>query len=164
MHEWGCLAERGPKVFLATPTLFLCCFQHVVMSSSNQLALRLFQNNLEKKKWKLDVAEEESDEIESNKGGKKRMRYHSQGEEFSKRKKITRKRRRLSLQGKDIKVLRKRRNEEEVSEEDDDDAFSDTSEESVFCEEDEKKGEGNTTTSTTREVFASSSEEVQAPP
>ncbi|XP_010461091.1 PREDICTED: uncharacterized protein LOC104741867 isoform X2 [Camelina sativa] len=132
-HEWARLVDRGPKT------------------------------NSGKKKRKLDAAEEESDENESSKGGRKRLhRHYSQGEEFPKGKRKARKRRRLSLQGKGVKVLRKKRNEEEdeVSEEDEEGAFSDTSEESVFCEEEEE--EDGHTTGAGRQVSASSSEEAQA--
>ncbi|KAL1213001.1 PHD finger protein [Cardamine amara subsp. amara] len=123
------------------------------------------KTNSGKKKRKLDVAEE-SDENESSQGGRKRLRRHSQVEEFPKGKRKARKRRRLSLQGKGIKVLRKKRNEEEeVSEEDEEGAFSDTSDESDFCEEDEEEeGDGRATTAGAREVSASSSEEAEATP
>ncbi|ESQ33500.1 hypothetical protein EUTSA_v10006636mg [Eutrema salsugineum] len=132
-HEWARLVDRGPKT------------------------------NSGKKKRRLDAADEESDENESSKGGVKRNHQnHSQGEEFPKGKRKARKRRRLALQGKGIKTLRKKRNqEEEVSEEDEEGAFSDTSEESVFCEE-EGEEEVPTTTAAGREVSASSSEEPQA--
>ncbi|CAH2035034.1 unnamed protein product [Thlaspi arvense] len=137
-HEWARLVDRGPKT------------------------------NSGKKKRKLDAAEEESDENESSKGGRKQLRHHqnhSQGEEFPKGKRKARKRRRLALQGKGIKVLRKKRNqeaEEEVSEEDEEGAFSDTSEESVFCEEDGEEEVPTTTAAAAREASASSSEEAQA--
>ncbi|CAA7059305.1 unnamed protein product [Microthlaspi erraticum] len=134
-HEWARLVDRGPKT------------------------------NSGKKKRKLDAAEDESDENESSKGGRKQLnqQHQSQGEEFPKGKRKARKRRRLSLQGKGIKVLRKKRNEEEeeMSEEEEEGAFSDTSEDSVFCEEEE---EGHTNAAAAREVSASSSEEAQATP
>ncbi|AAF31272.1 putative chromatin regulator PHD family [Arabidopsis thaliana] len=132
-HEWARLVDRGPKT------------------------------NSGKKKRKLDAAEEDSDENESSKGGRKRLhQHHSQGEEFPKGKRKARKRRRLSIQRKGIKVLRKKRNEEEVSEEDEEDAFSDTSEESIFCDEEEEEEEEGHTATGTGQVSASSSEEAQA--
>ncbi|KAG2314854.1 hypothetical protein Bca4012_065662 [Brassica carinata] len=125
-HEWARLVDRGPKT------------------------------NSGKKKRKLDAAEDESDENESSKGGKKQLQ-HSQGEEFPKGKRKARKRRRLSFQGKGIKVLQKKRNEQ-VSEEDEEGASSsDTSEESVFCEEEEE-----VPSASARQVSASSSEEAES--
>ncbi|KAJ0235842.1 PHD domain-containing protein [Hirschfeldia incana] len=127
-HEWARLVDRGPKT------------------------------NSGKKKRKLDAGEDESDENESSKGGKKQL-HHSQGEEFPKGKRKARKRRRLSLQGKGIKVLQKKRNEQ-VSEEDEEGASSsDTSEESVFCEEEEEE---EVPTASARQVSASSSEEAES--
>ncbi|XP_010538863.1 PREDICTED: transcriptional regulator ATRX [Tarenaya hassleriana] len=125
-HEWARLVDRGPKT------------------------------NSNRKKQKTDA--EESDENKTSEGQEtieggagKRLR-NSKGEDFPKGKRKARKRRRLALQGKDIKELRKKRNEEmreegdeeEEEEEEEEGAFSDSSEESVFSEEDEREPGGNT--------------------
>lgn len=58
----------------------------------------------------------------------------SQKEEFPRRKRNTRKRR-LALQGKGIKDLRKRRKTEMFTDDDDGEMLSDSSDESVFSED-----------------------------
>ncbi|CAH8380513.1 unnamed protein product [Eruca vesicaria subsp. sativa] len=113
------------------------------------------KTNSGKKKRKLDAAEDQSDENVSSKGGKKQL-HHSQGEEFPKGKRKARKRRRLSFQGKGIKVSQKKRNEQ-VSEEDEEGTSSDTSEESVFCGEEEE-----VPTASARQDSPSSSEEAES--
>uniref|UniRef100_A0A2N9IEL9 Zinc finger PHD-type domain-containing protein n=1 Tax=Fagus sylvatica TaxID=28930 RepID=A0A2N9IEL9_FAGSY len=111
-HEWARLVDRGPKT------------------------------NSSRKRRKSDA-----DESEDNEYGKSRTAKEvdgksldSQREEFPKGKRKARKRRRLALQGRGIKDMRKTRKADMLT---DDDAgpFSDSSEESMFSE-DEIQGGG----------------------
>ncbi|XP_010529675.1 PREDICTED: uncharacterized protein LOC104806458 [Tarenaya hassleriana] len=131
-HEWARLVDRGPKT------------------------------NSSRRKRKPDS--EESDENITSKGqetvegGEGKQLCNSQGEGFPKGKRKARKRRRLALQGKGIRELRKKKDEEMSEEEEEteasEDAFSDSSEESIFSEEEDMEPGGNTTAG--REVSSSS--------
>ncbi|XP_059662126.1 uncharacterized protein LOC132308141 [Cornus florida] len=115
-HEWARLVDRGPKT------------------------------NASRKRRKLD-AEPSSFESEDNEYGKDRTAkevesksFESHPEEFPKGKRKARKRRRLALQERGIKDVRRRRKVDVVSDDDDDDddddgSFSSSSEESVFSED-----------------------------
>lgn len=129
--EWAQLVDRGPKT------------------------------NASRKRRKVD-AEPSSFESEDNKPSKGRTTKEAEGkgleshrEEFPKGKRKARKRRRLALQGRGIKDVRKRRKADSGS---DDDAglFSNSSEESMFSE-DEIQG-GGTTCPGGSEASASSDE------
>uniref|UniRef100_A0A5B6ZPX5 Zinc finger PHD-type domain-containing protein n=3 Tax=Davidia involucrata TaxID=16924 RepID=A0A5B6ZPX5_DAVIN len=115
-HEWARLVDRGPKT------------------------------NASRKRRKLD-AEPTSFESEDNEYGKDRAvkeveskSFESHQEEFPKGKRKARKRRRLALQGRGIKDVRRRRKAEVLSD-DDIGSFSSSSEESMFSE-DEIQGGG----------------------
>uniref|UniRef100_A0A5B6ZNU3 Zinc finger PHD-type domain-containing protein n=1 Tax=Davidia involucrata TaxID=16924 RepID=A0A5B6ZNU3_DAVIN len=115
-HEWARLVDRGPKT------------------------------NASRKRRKLD-AEPTSFESEDNEFGKDRTMkevesksFESHREEFPKGKRKARKRRRLALQGRGIKDVRRRRKAEVLSD-DDIGSFSSSSEESIFSE-DEIQGGG----------------------
>uniref|UniRef100_A0A5B6ZMZ7 Zinc finger PHD-type domain-containing protein n=1 Tax=Davidia involucrata TaxID=16924 RepID=A0A5B6ZMZ7_DAVIN len=115
-HEWARLVDRGPKT------------------------------NASWKRRKLD-AEPTSFESEDNEFGKDRTMkevesksFESHREEFPKGKRKARKRRRLALQGRGIKDVRRRRKAEVLSD-DDIGSFSSSSEESIFSE-DEIQGGG----------------------
>jgi hypothetical protein len=102
----------------------------------------LYQTNSSRKRRKSDA-----DESEDNEYGKSRSTKEvegksldSQREEFPKGKRKARKRRRLSLQGRGIKDVRKSRKADSLSD-DDVGPFTDSSEESMFSE-DEIQGGG----------------------
>ncbi|XP_023521207.1 uncharacterized protein LOC111784920 [Cucurbita pepo subsp. pepo] len=106
-HEWAQLVDRGPKT------------------------------NSSRKRRKFDV--EESEDSEYGKGRTTKATegkgLETQKEEFPKRKRNTRKRK-LALQGKGIKEIRKRRKMEMFTDDDDDvGLLSDSSDESVFSED-----------------------------
>ena len=105
----------------------------------DNLILRHFQyqTNSSRKRRKFDV--EESEDSEYGKGRTTKATegkgLETQKEEFPKRKRNTRKRK-LSLQGKGIKEIRKRRKMEMFTDDDDDvGLLSDSSDESVFSED-----------------------------
>ncbi|KAF5477970.1 hypothetical protein F2P56_004573 [Juglans regia] len=105
-HEWARLVDRGPKT------------------------------NSSRKRRKSDA-----DDSEDNEYGKSRMAKEVEGksldtqrEEFPKGKRKARKRRRLALQGRGIKDVRKTRKADLLSD-DDVGPFSDSSEESIFSED-----------------------------
>ncbi|KAK6948015.1 hypothetical protein RJ641_001488 [Dillenia turbinata] len=83
--------------------------------------------------------------------------FESHREEFPKGKRKARKRRRLALQGRGIKEMRKRRKADIMPSDDDFGAFSNSSEESIFSE-DETEGRGSGTCPVGSEVSASSGE------
>lgn len=105
-HEWARLVDRGPKT------------------------------NSSRKRRKFDV--EESEDSEYGKGRTVKATegkgLESQKEEFPKRKRNTRKRR-LALQGKGIKDIRKRRKMEMFTDDDDVGLLSDSSDGSMFSED-----------------------------
>ncbi|KAA8525079.1 hypothetical protein F0562_007057 [Nyssa sinensis] len=114
-HEWALLVDRGPKT------------------------------NASRKRRKLD-AEPTSFESEDNENGKETTMkevesksFESHHEEFPKGKRKARKRRRLALQGRGIKDVRRRRKAEVLSD-DDIGSFSSSSEESMFSEEEIQGG------------------------
>ncbi|KAK9274630.1 hypothetical protein L1049_021881 [Liquidambar formosana] len=115
--EWAQLVDRGPKT------------------------------NASRKRRKLDAEPPSFESEDNNKNGKGRSAKEVEGksleshrEEFPKGKRKARKRRRLALQGRGIKDVRKRRKADVLSD-DDIDLFSDSSEESIFTE-DEIRGGG----------------------
>ncbi|KAL5833192.1 hypothetical protein ACOSQ3_016866 [Xanthoceras sorbifolium] len=110
-HEWARLVDRGPKT------------------------------NSSRKRRKLDADESEDNEYDDGRTVKEVecKSLESQKEEFPKGKRKARKRRRLVLQGRGIKDVRKRRKSDLLT--DDDDPFSNSSEESMFSE-DETHGGG----------------------
>ncbi|KAL0556969.1 hypothetical protein IC582_005487 [Cucumis melo] len=105
-HEWARLVDRGPKT------------------------------NSSRKRRKFDV--EESEDSEYGKGrtvkATEGKSLESQKEEFPKRKRNTRKRR-LALQGKGIKDIRKRRKMEVFTDDDEVGMLSDSSDGSMFSED-----------------------------
>ncbi|KAK2664408.1 hypothetical protein Ddye_002982 [Dipteronia dyeriana] len=110
-HEWARLVDRGPKT------------------------------NSSRKRRKLDADESEDNEYDDGRTvkGVDCKSLESQKEEFPKGKRKARKRRRLVLQGRGIKDVRKRRKADLLT--DDDDPFSNSSDESMFSE-DETHGGG----------------------
>ncbi|KAL7191014.1 hypothetical protein ACSBR2_023148 [Camellia fascicularis] len=117
-YEWAQLVDRGPKT------------------------------NASKKRRKID-AEAPSFESEDNVYGKDTTSkevdsksFESHREEFPKGKRKARKRRRLALQGRGIKDVRRRRKANLLSDDDDEVSFSTSSEESMFSDEEETQGGG----------------------
>lgn len=107
-HEWARLVDRGPKT------------------------------NSNRKRRKLDA--EESDDNGYGKGRTAKevegKNFELQKEEFPKGKRKARKRRRLALQGRAVKDVRRRQKADSLTDEDVG-PFSNSSEESMFSEEDE---------------------------
>ncbi|XP_065858460.1 uncharacterized protein [Euphorbia lathyris] len=112
-HEWAQLVDRGPKT------------------------------NSSRKRRKVDA--EESEDNENGKGRPVKegdsKSLESQRDEFPKGKRKARKRRRLALQGRGIKELRRRK--ADLGSDDDSGPFSNSSEESLFSD-DEIRGGGGT--------------------
>lgn len=99
----------------------------------------IHQTNASRKRRKLDPDESEDNEYDEGRTAKEvdRKNLQSQKEEFPKGKRKARKRRRLVLQGRGIKDVRKRRKADMLS---DDDPFSNSSEESMFSGDDTHGG------------------------
>ncbi|XP_012086626.1 uncharacterized protein LOC105645596 isoform X2 [Jatropha curcas] len=110
-HEWARLVDRGPKT------------------------------NSSRKRRKLDT--EESEDTDYGKGRTAKegegKSLESQREEFPKGKRKARKRRRLALQGRRIKEIRKRRKADLLTD-DDSGPFSNSSEDSLFSEDEIQDG------------------------
>ncbi|CAL1386631.1 unnamed protein product [Linum trigynum] len=113
-HEWARLVDRGPKT------------------------------STSRKRRKLD-ADESEDNNESGQGRSRKERggksvESQRDQEFPKGKRNARKRRRLALQGRGIKDVRKRQKTDSSSDEEDSAPFSNSSEESSFSDEEEIEG------------------------
>jgi hypothetical protein len=96
----------------------------------------LYQTNSSRKKRKFDPDESEDNdygEVRTTKGGESK-RLESQREEVPKGKRKARKRRRLALQGRGIKDVRKRQKADMLTD-DDSGLFSNSSNETLFSED-----------------------------
>ncbi|XP_031259072.1 uncharacterized protein LOC116117184 isoform X1 [Pistacia vera] len=111
-HEWARLVDRGPK------------------TSSTR------------KRRKFDADESEDNEYGNGRTGKEveSKSLESQREEFPKGKRKARKRRRLALQGRGIKDVRRRRKADLASDDDEAGLFSNSSDESMFSEDETHGG------------------------
>ncbi|XP_044486862.1 uncharacterized protein LOC123211940 [Mangifera indica] len=111
-HEWARLVDRGPK------------------TSSTR------------KRRKFDADESEDNDYGNGRSGKDEeiKSLESQREEFPKGKRKARKRRRLALQGRGIKDVRRRRKADLASEDDEVGLFSNSSDESLFSEDETHGG------------------------
>ncbi|KAL5551500.1 hypothetical protein UlMin_001676 [Ulmus minor] len=112
-HEWARLVDRGPKT------------------------------NSSRKRRKLDAEESEDNEYGKGKSANlvESKSLESQREEFPKGKRKARKRRRLALQGRGIKDIRKRRKSDVITDEDFG-TSSNSSEESMFSNDEIQGGGG----------------------
>ncbi|PKI64378.1 hypothetical protein CRG98_015238 [Punica granatum] len=111
-QEWAQLVDRGPK------------------------------SNSSRKRRRVDSQDFEDDEDSKQRTSRdmESKRLKSQRDDFPKGKRQAR-RRRLALQGRDVKDLRSRRKADMLTD-DDDGAFSNSTEDSIFTEEDEIQGGG----------------------
>ncbi|KAF2313548.1 hypothetical protein GH714_011587 [Hevea brasiliensis] len=112
-HEWAQLVDRGPKT------------------------------NSSRKRRKLDAEESEDNDCGKGRNAKEgeSKSLESQREEFPKGKRKARKRRRLALQGRGIKEIRKSRKADLLTD-DDSGPFSNSSDESLFSEDEIRGGGG----------------------
>lgn len=97
------------------------------------------QTNANKKKRRPEA--EESEDNDYSKGRAMESKSLESREEFPKGKRNTRKRRRLALQGREIKDIRKSRKAGMLSDDEESDRFSPSSEEILFSD-DEIQGNG----------------------
>ena len=100
------------------------------------LLIILYQTNSSRKRRKFDPDESEDNdygEVRTTKGGESK-RLESQREEVPKGKRKARKRRRLALQGRGIKDVRKRQKADMLTD-DDSGLFSNSSNETLFSED-----------------------------
>lgn len=102
----------------------------------------MFQTNSNRKRHKLDA--EESDDNGYGKGKLAKeaegKNFELQKEEFPKGKRKARKRRRLALQGRAVKDVRRRQKTDSLTDEDVGGPFSNSSEESMFSEDEIQVG------------------------
>lgn len=173
-NEWAHLVDRGPKVYMAyyCRYYFFGAYWNFVY-----LTFQLYQTNASRKRRKLD-AEPLSFELEDSgycgrrrtskevEGGNNNT-LESHGEEFPKGKRKARKRRRLALQGRRVKDVRKRIEDDDDDDDDDDNddddengpgrggggngdginPLSSSSEEMTFSDEEEAYGGGEASAS-----------------